>query len=286
MASARQRFYHATDALKEALLIAWLWLPRLSRSRKKTYEPEIIVALTSYPGRIRQAWLAIETILRQSLLPGRVILVLAVTQFPDHTLPWSIRRQLNRGLEILWVERDGKSFDKLIPLKILYPQATIITCDDDKYFPRTLLHSLVRAHQENPDRVIGGRGWVIHPSKDSAGIAYGNNWVRANPGEFGTNLLMPGGNMVLYPASALDPGVIDLDRALQLTPTADDLWFWAHVQKRGAIFECLGLPPYRAIRMVSPSSSLSAVNEESNNPQFQAVMDALDIRHHVESHAG
>ena len=277
MRSTRRFVFALIDSLRELVLVARLSLPIPVRRRSSPTEPEFIAGVTSYAGRIKHAWIAIECLLRQSRQPDRLFLVLSEEEFPDHELPWRIRRQLRRGLEILWVSQDGRSFDKLIPLVTNFPEASIITFDDDKYFPKDLVHRLISAHNSEPNHVIGARGWVMKTAMKSASVSYGEGWVRALPGDKGNHLFLPGGNGTLYPPHSLDEGVTDLGRALALSPTADDIWFWAHVQKQGTPMMCLGLPPHRPIKRTSRGSALSHINEDQNTVQLRNVIRALGI---------
>ena len=63
---------------------------------------EVIFSLTSYPKRFEFTWLAIESLLRQIERPDRIVLNLVENDFPDRLLPWFIRKQIERGLEVKW----------------------------------------------------------------------------------------------------------------------------------------------------------------------------------------
>jgi len=243
---------------------------------KRTKVP-VVVTMTSYPARIESAWIAIESILRQSVAPERLVLVLSKEEFPDKKVPRSISRLTGRGLEILWVDHNGRSFDKLLPVIEAFPGEAIITTDDDKIFPPTLLESLYREYVRSPDSVVGARGWSIRPAGRDDEVHYGQDWVRAVAGEKGMHLLMPGGNGCLYPPASLDETVLDMELALRLCPTADDIWFWASIQRTKTNSVCLGLAPHRPVSQQKETSALSDVNGEQNDHQFQAVINHFDL---------
>ena len=269
MRALKKVFYALTDSLRELVIVTALALPNFRR-RGTTSEIPVIASLTTYPPRIGLAWLAIETLLRQSVRPRKLILVLSEDEFPQKIVPRRIQRQSRRGLEILWVARNGRSYDKLIPVRQRYPGETIVTFDDDKFFPRTLLEELYLASVQNPGSVIGSRGWII--PTDGTEIHYGANWVRATPGARGRNLFTPGGNGCLYPPSSLDSTCENLDLALEICPTADDIWFWFATQRTGAPTVCLGLKPHRSIRSQKGTPALSAINNTKNDGQFQQML--------------
>ena len=280
--SPRRYGFALADSLRELWLVITLSLPFGSLPRRLPPEPTIVAGLTSYPGRIKEAWIAIECLLRQSRKPDRLFLVLSEEEFPTRQLPRRIRRQLGRGLEILWVGSNGRSFDKLIPLIKNFPESTIVTFDDDKFFPKNLLKELLEAHDLKPDHVIGARGWVVKPVEAAGSITYGEDWVRALPGDRGHHLFLPGGNGTLYPPGSLAPGVMNLKRAVELCPTADDIWFWGHIQQQRTPMLCLGLPPHRPVGKLSRGPALSEINKAENTTQLRNVIRALELEQLVE----
>src|ERR1019366_6133497 len=57
----------------------------------------IIVSMTSFPTRIDKVWLVIETILRQTIKPDKIILWLSKDQFSSlDSLPQKLLKQTNR----------------------------------------------------------------------------------------------------------------------------------------------------------------------------------------------
>ena len=281
MRALKRRIYKLADFFREMKLVTTLWLPDF---RKKNPKPEIpvIASMTTYPPRIGSAWIAIETLLRQSVRPYKLLLVMNVEEFPDKKIPRRIYAQTRRGLEIMWVERNGRSYDKLIPVRQNYPSETIATFDDDKYFPKNLLSDLYQASIENPGAIIGSRGWVIRAHDDD--LRYGINWTRASAGAKGRTIFAPGGNGCVYPPKSLAAGVADISVALELCPTADDIWFWGAHEKAESDVVCLGHPPHRPIMALKFSPALSNTNRAENDAQFQLVLDHWKIRDLVLSH--
>ena len=281
MRRLRRWFFQATDVLKESFLVLFLSFVPFAQARNDAPVP-VVVALTSYPQRISSTWRAVETLLRQTMRPQSIVLVLAKEEFPGQQLPLSIRARQRRGLDILWVDSNGKSFDKLIPVMEKHPHSPIITCDDDKYFPKNLVASLIEAHQTHPKAIIGARGWSMRKASSGLAIRYGDNWVRATPGEVGRHLFMPGGNGALYPPGSLSDGVKDLSQALVMCPTADDIWFWAHATKARTLMVCLGMPAHRPVRSLSKSPALSDINHTANQTQFEGVIGALNLEAEIQ----
>jgi hypothetical protein len=265
--------HRLVDLLRELKLSLWLALPT-GKLRQKTDAPRgVVIGMTSYPARIQTAWKAVETLLRQDVPGIPVVLVLATNEFPHHKLPRRLASQTQRGLEILWVEKNGKSFDKLLPVRAHYPEATIITVDDDKYFPPDTIKRLLEAHAQNPRHIVGTRGWRVIKPTEKAALEFGVAWERSLPGDEGRGLHLPGGNGCLYPSGSLDPIVDDLDLAMRLCPTADDMWFWAAAHQQKTPFLCLGMPAHRPVGSQSRTPALSKEDTARSLEQFRCVVD-------------
>ncbi len=268
-----QRVHILWDRMREVRLSLSLSLPDRQRHSESTAPEGFVVGMTSFPARIRSCWKAVETLLRQDIRGIPVVLVLSTEEFPDHRIPWRLRRQTRCGLTILWTERNGKSFDKLLPLRKAYPESSIITVDDDKYYPPDLLRRLIESHRENPGHIVGARGWRVTRRDDPLNRKFGANWKRALPGDAGRGLHLPGGNGCLYPPGSLDPIVDDIDLALRLCPGTDDIWFWAAAHLRETPFYCLGMPDHRPISATAKGPSLYGEGRVRHQEQFLAVLE-------------
>lgn len=81
---------------------------------------------------------------------------------PKHSISYDYLKQsappkktklIDRGLEIRYCE-DLKSYKKLIPSLALFPEALIVTVDDDIIYPDVFLENLINAHKENPSYIL------------------------------------------------------------------------------------------------------------------------------------
>lgn len=275
----KRRAFQLSNRMKELLYVLWLGIPGVGINPSRRSIP-VIVSMTSYPGRIRTTWIAVETLMRQTVKPKKIVLVLNEHEFPSRVIPRSLGRQQRRGLEVIWVKKNGRSYDKLLPVRQSFPGETIVTCDDDKFFPRDLVESLFDASELHPGTIIGSRGWKINFSAERK-VLYGENWIRASVGDLGEDILTPGGNGCLYPYGSMHPSVDSFDTALKICPTADDIWFWSAALKNESRFLCLGMPPHRPITTPRGAGALSAINTTENDTQFQAALDYFEIRDFV-----
>ena len=249
-----------------------LSIPQPSRVRGERAEVPVVVSMTSHPGRIKYAWLSIETLLRQTVKPQALILVLSLEEFPTKKIPSRLSAQTQRGLTITWVNENHGSFDKLLPVRAMFPDASIATFDDDKYFPNSILAQLSHASMVQPTAVIGARGWRIKPNPQDNRFHYGIGWDRVTSPSTGRDLLMPGGNGCLYPKGSMHKKVDNWKSALSVCPTADDIWFWASISKAESLSHCLGLPAHRPVKLQQGSPALSEENRLRNDQQFSSAI--------------
>lgn len=248
---------------------------------KKTFiptdsAPTVIVSLTSYPPRIGQCFFPIESVFQQQMKPNRVVLVLSEDEFPERKIPRRLVNLSRRGLEILWVGGNNKSFDKLVPTRKKYPNSIIVTVDDDKLLPPGFLKELLDAHRKEPTRIIGFRGWEM--LSDGNDIRYGVGWKRASHETKPERLFLPGNGGVLYPPGSLSDLVDDMDTAMKLCPTADDIWFWAVAVASGTKLRCLGSLAHDKVLGLKKTPALSDINASENDPQFQRTIDFFGLR--------
>ena len=194
----------------------------------KKRNPQIIVSLTSFPGRIGTTHLAVNTLLRQTIKPDRVILWLSDSQFPnkENDLPNELLKLREFGLEIKWCD-DIRSYKKLIPAIKEFPDDIIVTADDDIYYEEDWLESLYDAHKKYPDSLIAQRVRRLRVEGDKIKVMPNKkfmDWDLSTP-EYYNQLL--GGTGCLYPPHSLYNDIMDCEKALKLLPTNDDIYFWA-----------------------------------------------------------
>ena len=191
--------------------------------RKKT-DP-IIISLTSYPPRIRAVHKTIETLLNQSLKADKVILWLAEEEFPNREsdLPDELLAQTEQGLEIGWCH-NIRSYKKLIPALKAFPDAVIVTTDDDNYYHSDWLEKLYRAYLDNPECIQCHRITKVALDDNDEFIVFPGGKDFWSFPSYLNKLVGAGG--VLYPPHCFHPDILDEERFMTLAPTSDDIWFW------------------------------------------------------------
>ena len=240
-------------------------------------DTNVIVSLTSFPARIKYAWIPIETMFLQDTLFWKVVLVLSEEEFPDKLLPYRIRQQEKRGLEILWTKSNIGSYKKLLPTRTSYPDATIVTIDDDVYYSPWMLRQLISAARNRPGTIIGFRGWAI--TLNNKLLPY-IEWPEANPITPTDNVFLTGAGGILYPPHLVsDNLLLNYELAKKLCPTADDIWFWAIARKAGIPLFCIGNHDIERVRRQRKSPALESINRErgQNDIQLKAIIEFFDL---------
>jgi hypothetical protein len=189
-------------------------------------QPELIVSLTSFPARIGRLWLVIECLLRQSKKPDRIMLWLSKDQFPSlDVLPQSLLSRRSCGLEIRLVESDIRSHKKWFYCFTEFPNASIVIVDDDVFYPKDLLRSLVTVSAANPKRVVANVAHRIGYSDRQ--IKPYTEWSPVTTCTEGFDVFPVGVGGVLYPPSSLHKAAFDIQKVVETCPTADDIWLKA-----------------------------------------------------------
>ena len=193
--------------------------------------PKLIVSLTTFKERINEVHLAINTLLHQTLKPDEVILWLAKDEFEnrENDLPESLTRLIKYGLTIKWVDKDIKSYKKLLPALNEYPEDIIVCADDDIYYRKNWLKTLYNSYLQNPEAIHCHRAHKI-TFGDCGQILPYNDWVMGvKKQEAGSVILPTSGAGLLIPPGTLYKDINNIDLIQQLAPDADDLWIWTMI---------------------------------------------------------
>ena len=169
-------------------------------------QEKIIVSLTSFPDAI-ELWLSLK-------------------QFPDRVIPQKLQRYEQRGLQINWVEDDIRSYKKYYYSMQAHPNASIVTVDDDVYYPSDMLQNLINLHEQFPRCVCANRVHLIQYGKNGEikpYIKWKHNYGCKIPTPL-PSLFVTGIGGVLYPSNSLDSMVMDIAKAREICPMADDVW--------------------------------------------------------------
>ncbi len=202
-------------------------LKTISISNSPETKYKVIVSLTSYPARIATVNQTIESILAQTIKADKVILWLAPEQFPnkEKDLPQQLLDLIPRGLTIDWYH-DIKSYKKLIPTLIKYPNDIIITTDDDLIYDKEWLEKLYMSYLKYPNDINCHRARrIVFDRKHN--IKRYNEWkfISSDSNTSYVNFFTGAGG-ILYPQNCFHKDILNEEKFTKLCPTADDIWFW------------------------------------------------------------
>ena len=189
---------------------------------------EVIVSLTTYGIRINEVYLAIESIMQGSIRPNRIILWLSAEEFEGKELPITLQRQVCRGLEIGYC-KDIRSYKKLIPTLNKYPDACVVTIDDDAIYNFDFLERLLTTHKLNSTAVCANRIHRMKLMPDNIPISYMDwDWC-VNDYTINKLNFFTGVGGVLYPPHVFPNEVFNESVFMDICKFADDVWFNAMI---------------------------------------------------------
>lgn len=243
-------------------------------------EMQYIVSLTSFPGRINEVWMTVETLLRQSCKPDQIILWLSEVQFPEKSVPDSLLDLKKRGLQIEFVKDDIRSHKKYFYAFKKFPDSAIITVDDDVYYPVDTLKYLADANNKNKDSIIANRAHKI--TFKSGQLQPYRQWHHnIKSSRESSYLYVPTGvGGVLYPPNSYHHDIFDVETFKQICFMADDLWLKVATLRNNTI---VTTTPYynKDLITVGKSQKIKLVSSNSmgggNDVQFKNVLHHFKI---------
>lgn len=190
---------------------------------------EIIISLTTYGRRLFDVCLTIESLMQQTFKANRIVLWIDEKSM-ESPLPESLIRQTARGLTIM-PTKDLRSYKKLIPALAAFPEAAIITADDDLIYDFDIIERIIKAHLEDPRSIQSCR---IHS------MTFDNNlqlnpyekWAWCTATTYARHFITGSGG-TLYPPHSLADDVSDETVFTTICPTANDVWFTAMAKLKG-----------------------------------------------------
>lgn len=200
--------------------------PSVVHQRPHNLAHPVVVSLTSYPPRFPNLSKTLKSLLDQTVLADETILWL--TNGDISVLPPEVRSLEARGLKIRSCD-DMRSFKKIIPALLEFPDAAIVTADDDTYYPPDWLETLTTAAATIPSTIVALRCHrvLLNPDGSLGNYADWPKITEVRDETTGDWLFPTGVGGILYPPGALAPEVVDIQTFMEVCPHADDIWlFW------------------------------------------------------------
>lgn len=190
------------------------------------YDHEIVVSLKTFPPRYESAVWALESMLRQSMKPNKILLWLTKEENPGQAVPERFVPYVEKGVQICFSDLNLKPHDKCFHTALLDANRYIITVDDDVLYSEKLIERLYTTYRENPaNTVVCQQAHQI--LLDEAGIPKPySQWGCEAKGMTGPShlLMAKGAGGVLYPPGFFRDVYFDVDTIQRTCPFADDLW--------------------------------------------------------------
>ena len=196
-------------------------------SLKKMLQSKVVVSMTSYPKRIGMVSEAIQSLLLQTRKADEIVLWLAESEFPgkEADLPEEVLSLVEKGeLTIKWCD-DLKPHKKYYYAFQEYPEALIITVDDDLLYESKMIQKLLTSYLLQPEAVSAMRAHLML-IEDNTLLPY-SKWVLEYDGCIGEKsmqLLCTGGAGALYPARLFKNVQFDKAAIFENCLYADDIW--------------------------------------------------------------
>ena len=236
---------------------------------------KVIVSLTSYPKRINTVWITIETLLRQSFKPDKIILWLATDQFDGiESLPTELLNLQKRGLTIRFCD-DLRSHKKYYYVMQEYPEDIVILADDDMFYPYDTIKKLMNMHKKFPDDICIMTAQVMEPSFETRPSAWRNPMFKEKF-EHSNKIQIFTGSGSLYPPHVFSDEVFNKEVIQTVCPYADDLWLTFMAQRNNT--KVTTRYPWRAFPITiygTATDSLWQINaaEGKNDKQWMLLLD-------------
>ncbi|MFV0555387.1 MAG: hypothetical protein ACK5LR_11900 [Mangrovibacterium sp.] len=256
---------------------------------------KVIVSLTSFPAAISYAAKAVRSILEGSVLPDKVVLYLTFAQFGEEGIPQELQNMTAEFpiFEIRNYDQDIRSYRKLVPALADFPDAIIVTIDDDVWYGENMLRDLLHLHEQYPNALLAHRAKRIKlnaPYRKWTKYRWYSFIAKRIHAKF-TNI-QTGVGGVLYPPHSLKEEMIDPKLFVEIAPTTDDIWFWAAAVANGTKIIPVPFGQNKPRGLEKPKTlSLKTVNFKSgtdlNRAAFERILEVYpEIKQRIENEKG
>lgn len=191
---------------------------------------DLVVSLTSFPGRFPNLELVIKSLKNQLWQPEKIILWVSYADYQH--LPAEVINLQDSLFDILQCD-DLKSYKKLIPALELFPNKVIVTADDDLYYWPTWLKKLIEKHRKKPTAIVAHRVHRINPDKINQYRDWEHSCNSAESQQLSPLNFPTGVAGILYPPNCFHNDVLNRELFLKLCPTGDDIWFYWMYRMKG-----------------------------------------------------
>jgi len=242
------------------------------------------VSLTTHGRRLKDVFLAIESIAQGSLQPSRLMLHLDVEEHVTHPLK-NLQRLQQRGLEIHLSENLGPH-TKIQPWIVNAPSFLVphVVADDDILYPRWWLERLSACFTSDPVSIHAYRAHRMVVADDGMSLTAYDTWPPGlgKPSNLNFATCVSG---VLFPPAFLQL-MRDVGQGFRETcPRNDDLWLtYLAIENQIPISQVTHESLHFDIIPGSQATSLKASNvfEGQNDQQIKSTFQPSTLKRIVE----
>lgn len=209
----------------------------------------VIVSLTSYGNRVPELKYTLFSLVTQSIRPQRIVVNIA---FEDETYLTDDIRSFEKYNVEFYKCKDIRSYKKLLPTLSRFPDACIVTVDDDVFYEKDWLKRLYEEHKRHPKDVCCHLIETI--THDNGLIDPYRKWIphyKYQSKVASKKHLLLGAWGVLYPPNTFFKDVQKEELFMNLSPMADDIWFYFMAVLNGTKIRQVKNPMTR-LRYVNP----------------------------------
>ena len=242
-------------------------------NQEETRPIPIVVSLTTFPARIESVALTIKSLMNQSMKPDKIVLYLGedVREVPD-----SLEQLKPYGLEIHFVPGNLKPHKKYFYALEEYPEALLITADDDIMYDRRFLEVLYACHLRHPGAVVAHR--VHRMLRQNGELLPYSAWSYEDwsmPDQPSLSLFATGCAGILYPPGCIAKESGDQENIIRYCLNADDVWLKFKELDRGVPVVWTGRRGFMEVRVHQRTGLAQSNVNAGGNDSYIAAMQRL-----------
>jgi hypothetical protein len=251
---------------------------------KTNYINGLIISLTTYGDRVKDIKYTLYSFIEQTILPEKILIWITDVDYISNKKHILEIIDIFQGYFVEFcITKDIKSYKKLIPALLSFPDCCIVTADDDIYYRKKWLEKLWNEHKKHPNEIIVHIAHKIRFYKNTdKNVKTYNQWDKNVKTLESSFYLFPTGcGGVLWQKRLLHDDIVSEELFMKLCPLADDIWFYFMsilAKTKVHIVSC----PYNKLRYIdvykeyglNNRKTLSSENVEKNknDDQFMALL--------------
>ena len=205
-------------------------------ARRHTLGGRLIVSVTSYPLRFPTLHWTLKCLLSQTVAADDVILWVA--RHDKTRLTGKIMALQDDGLRIEFCDDLGP-YTKIVPALVQYPDAYVVTADDDIYYGPAWLDQLL-AHERASGEILCHRAHRMRLGPSGMPLPYQEWEYETRSTERCSSIFPTGCGGVLYPPRSFHRDVVNSAVFRDVCPTADDVWLYWMMRRNGVVARRVG----------------------------------------------